>query len=71
MYCVPDLQFDGFFADGDHFSSELDSDGHLVLLPEAMIDELKQQARLPDALVESEIPVSPMMMNLNMYENDI
>jgi hypothetical protein len=66
------LQFDGLIADGDHLGPELDSDGDLVLLPEAMVDELQKEARLSDTSnhIDS-IPVSPIMMNLNMYEKDI
>jgi hypothetical protein len=41
-YCVPDLQFDCFFSDGDHLGSEFDADGDLVLLSEAVVDELQQ-----------------------------
>jgi hypothetical protein len=70
-YCVPDLQFDCFFSDGDHLGSEFDADGDLVLLSEAVVDELQQQAGLADAWVRGRVPVSPIMMNLNMYEKDI
>ena len=41
MYCVPDLQFDGFVADSDHFGPELDSNSDLMFLSETVIDELK------------------------------
>lgn len=40
VYCVPDLQFDVGVAHRDHFGSEFDSDGDLMLLSEASIDEL-------------------------------
>jgi hypothetical protein len=42
------LQFDGFVSNGDHFSTKLHSDCHLVLLSEAVIDELEQQAGFAD-----------------------
>ena len=66
------MQFDRLLADGDHLGSELDSDGDLVLLPEAVVDELQEKAGLSDTSnhIDS-IPVSPIMMNLNMYEKDI
>lgn len=66
------MQFDRLLADGDHLGSELDSDGDLVLLPEAMVDELQEKAGFSDTSnhIDS-IPVSPIMMNLNMYEKDI
>jgi hypothetical protein len=43
-----------------------------VLLPEAMVDELQEKAGFSDTSnhIDS-IPVSPIMMNLNMYEKDI
>lgn len=65
------MQFDGFLTDGDHLGSEFDADGDLVLLPEAVVDELQQEAGLADAWVREGVPVSPIMMNLNMYEKDI
>lgn len=40
VYCVPYLQFDVGVAHRDHFGSEFDSDGDLMLLSEAPIDEL-------------------------------
>jgi hypothetical protein len=49
MYGIPDLQFDGLVANRDHFSSKLDADGDLMFLPEAMVDELEEQAALSDA----------------------
>lgn len=71
-YSVPDLEFYGLFADRDHLGSEFHSDGDLVLLPEAVVDELQEEAGLSDASNHIEfIPVSPIMMNLNMYEKDI
>jgi hypothetical protein len=42
------LQFDGLVANCDHFGSELDANGDLMFLPEAVVDELEQQAALPD-----------------------
>jgi hypothetical protein len=50
VYCIPNLEFDGFFSDGDHFGSELDSDGDLVFLAEAVVDELEEKAGLSDTL---------------------
>lgn len=43
-YSVPDLQFNIGVTSSDHLSSELHSNCHFVLLPEAAIDELQQQA---------------------------
>jgi hypothetical protein len=40
-YCVPDLQFDSFFANCYHFCSELDSNGNLMFLSEAVVNELE------------------------------
>lgn len=48
-YCIPDLQFDGFLSDGDHLGSELNADCHLVLLTEAVVNELKEEAGFSDA----------------------
>jgi hypothetical protein len=42
------LQFDSFVTNSDHFSTELHSNCHLVLLSEAVIDELEQQAGFAD-----------------------
>jgi hypothetical protein len=47
-YGVPDLQLDGFVADGDHLGPELYPDGDLVFLSEAVVDELQEQAGLPN-----------------------
>lgn len=65
------MQFDCFFTDGDHLGSEFHADGDLVFLSEAVVDELQEEAGLADAWVEGGVPVSPIMMNLNMYEKDI
>lgn len=48
-YCIPDLQFDGLLADGDHLGSEFHSDGDFVFLSEAVVDELQEEAGFPDA----------------------
>jgi hypothetical protein len=45
MYSVPDLQFDAFVYNCDHFCTKLNSNGDFVFLPESMIDELQQKAR--------------------------
>ena len=44
MYSVPDLQFDAFVSNCDHFCTKLNSNGDFVFLPESMIDELQQKA---------------------------
>jgi len=47
-YSIPDLQFDSFIANGDHFGPELHSNSDLVFLSKAMVNELQQQAAFPD-----------------------
>ena len=47
-YCVPDLKLDGLFVDGDVPGSELHTNGEVVLLAEALVSKLEQQAGLSD-----------------------
>ena len=50
MYSIPNLEFDGFFCDCDHFGSKLDSDGDLMFLSETVVNELEEKAGLADTL---------------------
>ena len=47
-YCVPDLKLDGLFVYGNVPGSELHTNGEVVLLAEALVRKLEQQAGLAD-----------------------
>lgn len=48
LYSIPNLQFNVLVVDSNHLGSEFNSDSHFMLLPKAFIDELEEQAGLPD-----------------------
>ena len=48
-YGVPNLKLDVFVVDLDGSGTELDSDRQVVLLAEALVRELKEEAGLADA----------------------
>ena len=47
-YCVPDLELDVFLVDLNGASTEFHPDGQVMLLSEALVSELQQQAALTD-----------------------
>ena len=65
------MQLDVGVGDGNHFGPEFHPDGHFMLLAKSSIDELQEEAGFPDTFILVGVPVSPMMMNLNMYANDM
>ena len=66
LYRIPYLQFYCLVAHRNHFGPEFDPDGDLVLLAETVIDELQQQTALAHPYIVGLLPVSPIMMNLNI-----
>ena len=54
---VPDLQLDLLVVYRDHARAELDADGQIVHWLEALVRELQEQARLPDAgVADDDVP---------------
>eukprot|EP00964_Phaeocystis_antarctica_P042688 scaffold24476_cov62-Phaeocystis_antarctica.AAC.1 len=54
---VPDLQLDLLVVYRDHARAELDADGQVVHWLEALVRELQEQARLPDAgVADDDVP---------------
>ncbi len=68
---VPDLQLHDLAVQLDYEGPELDADRHLVLQLELVVHHAGQQARLTNAypIMLSQVdfvPVSPMMISLNI-----
>ena len=56
-HSVPDLQLDLLVVYRDHARAELDADGQVVHWLEALVRELQEQARLPDAgVADDDVP---------------
>ena len=54
---VPDLQLDLLVVYRDHARAELDADGQVMHWLEALVSELQEQARLPDAgVADDDVP---------------
>ena len=54
---VPDLELDLLVVYRDHTCAELDADGEVVHWLEALVRELQEQARLPDAgVADDDVP---------------
>ena len=71
-YSVPNLQFYLLSARLDKFGSELHSDGGVVIELELFLQELEEDARLPDACLRyAHVLVSPITMYLNKYEYEL
>lgn len=68
-YRIPDLQLDIFVGNLDCSGTELDTDGQIMLLSEAFVCELQQQARFTDTYY-SKISVWELILRLRLVFKD-
>ena len=66
LYCIPDLEFDGFTVVLDEFGAELDSNSGIMIELEFFFEELKEDAGFANTWeYRKMLLVSPMTMYLN------
>lgn len=64
-YRIPNLQFNLFIIGSNNFGPELDPDGSVMVELELLLQELEQDAGLPDAWIFTIVLVSPITISLN------